>query len=73
MDGTFGQFLFEQTRDRVRVYADRLHRLAEQRAFNFTQRREKMRFREEVVIAALRYFDGAADNFLPRLGKFISH
>ena len=73
MNGAFGQFLLEQTRDRVRVYADRLHRLAEQRAFDFTERREEVDHREEVVIAALRYLDGAADNFLPRLGKFISH
>ena len=57
----------------MRVYADRLHRLAEQRAFDFTERREEVDHREEVVITALRYLDGAADNFLPRLGKFISH
>jgi hypothetical protein len=73
MNGAFGQFLIEQARDRVRVYADRLHRLAEQRAFDFTERREEVDHREEVVIAALRYLDGAADNFLPRLGKFICH
>jgi len=43
VNGDIGQFLFEQARDRVRVYADRLHSLDEEFAFNFDQSREEAR------------------------------
>jgi hypothetical protein len=57
----------------MRVYADGLHRLDEQGAFDIAERGEDVDYGKEVVIAAFRHFDSAANYLLPRLGKFVSH